>query len=115
MHPIGEEDVEGPRRGIDPEESARVPGVAVGADGEEIAARAAVAGIEIESAGPPDGHVWWRLHTSQHTDYLGPKDRPASIEEHAAVLRQVMDRREEPRMSRHPAHPAGGRIMHHTA
>src|SRR5205823_12540081 len=89
VHAVGEEDVEGPRGRIDPESRAGEAGVAVRAEGEERAAGAAVAGVEVEAAGAADEDVRRRLYARHRLDSRALEDRRAAAEEHPRVLREV--------------------------
>ena len=77
MVPIGEENHKGLGKRIDPDRGAGPPGVSVGTEREQFAARPAVAGVNVPAKPAPGGNGRWRLHRGHQADGFGFKDANA--------------------------------------
>src|SRR5204863_10098651 len=105
--------------GIDPNASPGETSVAVGTERKNLAARTAVTRVDVPTQSAMSGNGVGGLDAGHELDGRGFKYaravKLAQIEQHPGVSRRIRSGRKQAGVSRHSAHPAGGRIMHEAA
>ena len=115
MDGVGQQNDVGLRGWIDPYRCSGKAGVAVGADGQEIAAVRGERRINV----PAKTAQHWRRRRLLGLRHLLDRERrknpSAAIQQGLRELSQIVGRGKQSRMAGHAAHAPGCRIMHHTA
>ena len=119
MHAVGQQDDVRLARRVDPDGGAGEAGVAVGADGEQVAAIAGERRIDVPAQAAQDRLVGRALrlgelldgHRAEHAHAV----QLAAVEHHLCEARQVVGSGEHSRVAGNAAHIARGGVMHHAA
>ena len=95
------------------------PGVAVGADGEQLAAIAGVRRIDVPAEAAQNGLIGRALRLGELPDGERAEEAHAvefaAVEHHLGEARQVVGGGEQAGVARHAAHVARGGVVHHSA
>ena len=119
MIAVRQKDHECFRGRINPERTARPARVTIGADWENLAARAAERRVNVPAESAPRGNIRRRLHAGHQPDRFR-FEKPRSIQlteidQHPCVSREISGGREQSGVPRHTAHVPRRRIVNHAA